>query len=110
MLHSQKKRPNSKFEGLHWDSALEDLLKAGNYKEINTKWSERNLYYVSEAKTFMEAIDNTPQKKNNPAASEDPTRSKENHIRHIILKPLSPRKPIVIPKSTCTSVHLPDPS
>lgn len=105
MKSSSRMRPNSKFENYKYDHALEDLLKAGHYKEINTNWTDRNLFYMSETKTFMEAIDNKPRKKMNPAISEDPTRSKENHIRHIIMRPLSPRKPIVIPRSTSTSVH-----
>lgn len=95
----------TQFERSKWDPALEDLLKTDNYQDINTKWTERNLYYISETKTFMEAIDNKPQHKKNPAVTEDPTRTKENHIRHLILKPLSPRKPTVVPRSTSSSIH-----
>lgn len=104
-MSSNQKRSQTRFDKSKWDPALETLLNTDNYKEINTNWTERNLFYISETKTFMEAIDDKPQHKNNPIVSEDPTRSKENHIRHIILKPLSPRKPLVIPRSTSSSVH-----
>ena len=104
-MYTQQKQSKIKTDDAKWDPALETLLKADNYKNINAKWTDRNLYYISETKTFMEAIDNKPQHKKNPMISEDPTRSKENHIRHIILRPLSPRKPIVIPRSTSSSVQ-----
>jgi hypothetical protein len=84
-----------------WDPALESLLNTTSLQAVNPRWSDRIMDTIQETKTFLDAInrhvigatDETGPKK----PVEDPARVRENHIRHMIQAPLSPRKPIVIP-------------
>jgi hypothetical protein len=82
-----------------WDNALEDLLDARTY-DANIRWTDRVLNRVANAKTFQEAINRPlrpPRVVRSGAPSEDPSHARENHVRHMILAPLSPRKPVIIP-------------
>lgn len=99
-MHRQiKSRPQSKIDQILWDPALEQLLKTSNYQNATPNWSHRNIYYMVETNSFMEAIGHGQTSPQNNSC-DDATRSKENRIRHIIQKPLSPRKPLIIPCST----------
>jgi hypothetical protein len=83
-----------------WDPALETLLNTPALILAKPRWSDRIIDTIQDTKTFLDAInrhvggadDNGPKR-----PIEDPARVRENHIRHMILAPLSPRKPIVIP-------------
>jgi hypothetical protein len=79
-----------------WDSGLESLLNARSYN-ADIQWSERLLNGVADTKTFTDAINRQIRKASMPRSGEDPSRVRENHVRHMILEPLSPRKPVIIP-------------
>ncbi|OHS98515.1 hypothetical protein TRFO_35045 [Tritrichomonas foetus] len=100
---SSKRKPQVQ-NAVKWDSALESLLNTKHYKDANVQWGDRNICLMTETNTFMDAISSKPLNGNmNLNLIEDPTRTKESHIRNMILKPLSPRKPIVIP---CSGSHV----
>ena len=84
----------------NWDRALEQLLSSTSYKQADPKWSDRNLCLMMETKSFMDAVNDDPNAKgSHTRVVDDPTRTREKHIRNMISRPLSPRKPIVIPCS-----------
>jgi hypothetical protein len=84
-----------------WDGALEALLQTTKFTSADVRWSDRIVDNVSESQTFVEAIHRTFAANALPTDPKkgaiDPTRARENHIRRMVLAPLSPRKPIVIP-------------
>jgi hypothetical protein len=78
-----------------WDPGLEGLLNARTY-EADVRWSERLLNDVADSKTFADAIQRQLRRAR-ARGGEDPSRVRENHVRHMVLAPLSPRKPVIIP-------------
>jgi hypothetical protein len=84
-----------------WDAALESLLDAPTYAKADVKWSNKIVNVIGDARTFGDAITRSvpcgdiqvAQKK----IIDDPSKTRENHIRRMIMAPLTPRKPCVIP-------------
>jgi hypothetical protein len=81
-----------------WDGALEELLRASSFT-TEVHWSDRAIETVAEAKTFVDAVNRprAPRATRSGAPTEDPCHVRENHVRRMVLAPLSPRKPVIIP-------------
>ena len=88
-----------------WDHTLEKFLETPvdqymDFKEQKFQWTNQTLHNYSRAPTFVAAINGVKKKKIVvPPAKVGILQTKEDMIRKIILKPLSPRKPDVIPGS-----------
>jgi hypothetical protein len=86
-----------------WDSALESLIQTNKYSAANHRWTNTIVDTVGDASTFGDAINREfPHMRTSQAggqATDDQTKVRENHIRRMIMAPLSPRKPIEIPGS-----------
>jgi hypothetical protein len=79
-----------------WDLALEALLRAPSYS-TEVRWTDQLIDRVGDVKTFAQAILPPTDGRGPSHAAVDPTRTRENHLRRLILAPLSPRKPVIIP-------------
>ena len=88
-----------------WDRTLEQFLETpvDQYPELKDQrfsWTNQTLHNYSNAPTFVAAINGVKKKTIIlPPSKNGILQTKEDMIRKIILKPLSPRKPDVIPGS-----------
>jgi hypothetical protein len=82
-----------------WDGAVETFLQTKRYTAATVRWSDRIANSISDSTTLLDAISRhiPVDGANARHRADDPMHERENHVRHMILAPLSPRKPIVIP-------------
>ena len=104
--NSQKPKNEEEFKlPQTWDKTLETFLSTpiDNYNGLKAQtfdWTNQTLHNYSNAPTFVAAINGTKKKKIIlPPSNKGILQSKEDMVRKMILKPLSPRKPDVIPGS-----------
>lgn len=88
-----------------WDKTLEKFLetpvdKVSDIKDFSFGWTTQTLHNYGNAQTFVAAINgDRPKKIFVPPPKKGIMATKEDIIRKMILKPLSPRKTDIIPGS-----------